>query len=109
MCLSLHLTVLAALLLLDPAARAGRLAGPQGGDSSGVSVTTTVLSLVASLCWTTHGLALALPAVALPSLAGAVCAAWTLALLRPPAGAAPGTGAQPAPRTARLTRTHGSG
>ena len=129
-CLSLHLSVLAALLLLDPAARAGRLAGPQaaatgawlvvvaacglsgalpvatlaavvgavsvvpqlwhlarsrGGDSSGVSVTTTVLSLVASLCWTTHGLALALPAVALPSLAGAVAAAWTLALLRPPA------------------------
>jgi uncharacterized protein with PQ loop repeat len=129
-CLSLQLSVLAALLLLDPAARARRLAGPQaattgawllvvaacgltgalpvatlaavvggvsvvpqlwhlarsrGGDRSGVSVATTVLSLVASLCWTAHGLALALPAVALPSLAGAVAAAWTLALLRPPA------------------------
>ena len=128
-CLSLHLSVLVALLLLDPLDRAGRLVGPQaaatgawllvvagcglsgalpvatlaalvgavsvvpqlwhlarsrGGDSSGVSVSTTVLSLVASLCWTAHGLALALPAVALPSLAGAVAAAWTLALLRPP-------------------------
>ncbi len=129
-CLSLHLSVLGALLLLEPAARSRRLAGPQavataawlvvvagcaltgaapvatlaavvgalsvvpqlwslararGADSSGVSVTTTTLSLVSSLCWTAHGAALALPAVALPSLAGAVAAAWTLALLRPPA------------------------
>ena len=128
-CLLLHLSVLTALLVLDPAARAGRLAAAQGAttvawlavvavcavtgsmpvatlaavvgavsvvpqlwwlarsrgaDTSGVSVTTTALSLAASLCWTTHGLALAQPAVVLPGLAGAVAAAWTLALLRPP-------------------------
>lgn len=129
-CLALHLSVLAALLVLEPGARAGRVVLPQaaltvawlgavtvcaltgalpvatlaagtgavavvpqlwllarsrGQDSSGVSVTTTVLSLVASLCWTVHGLALALPAVVLPSLAAAAAAAWTLALLRPAA------------------------
>ena len=127
-CLVLHLSVLAALLGLDPAARSSRVLLPQaaltvawlgavvlcvltgaipvgtlaavvgaasvvpqlwrlardpGQDSSGVSATTTALSLVASLCWCAHGLALALPAVVLPSLAGAVAAAWTLALLRP--------------------------
>lgn len=127
-CLSLHLSVLAALLVLDPAARTRRVLVPQaaltvvwlgavvvctltgaapvgtlaavvgaasvvpqlwrlarhrGQDSSGVSATTTALSLVASLCWAVHGLALGLPAVVLPSLAGAVAAAWTLALLRP--------------------------
>lgn len=54
-----------------------------GEDSSGVSVPTTALSLVASLCWVVHGLALVQPAVVLPSLAGAVAAGWTLALLRP--------------------------
>lgn len=127
-CLALHLSVLVALLGLDPVARSGRLLVPQaaatvawlgavvacaitgavpvatlaavagaasvvpqlwhlvrrpGEDSSGVSVTTTALSLVSSLCWVVHGLALAQPAVVLPSLAGAVAAGWTLVLLRP--------------------------
>lgn len=60
-----------------------RLARDRGGDSSGVSVATTALSLVASVCWMAHGLALGLAAVVLPALAGAVAAGWTLALLRP--------------------------
>ncbi len=129
-CLALHVSVLAALLALDPGARAGRVLLPQaalaatwaaavavcaatgaasvatlaagvgaasvlpqlwrlarhrGEDSSGVSVTTTALSLLACLCWTGHGLALGLAAVVLPSLTGAVAAAWTLVLLRPAA------------------------
>ena len=130
LCLALQLSVLAALLALDPGARAGRVLLPQaalaavwatvvaacavtgaasvatlaalvgavsvvpqlwrlalhrGEDSSGVSVTTTALSLLAALCWTGHGLALGLAAVVLPSLTGAVAAAWTLVLLRPAA------------------------
>lgn len=129
-CLALHLSVLGALLALEPGARAGRVLLPQaalavawlgtvvacglsgaapvgtlaavvgaasvvpqlwllarrrGQDCSGVSLATTVLSLVSSLCWTAHGVALALPAVALPGLAGAAAAAWTLVLLRPAA------------------------
>lgn len=128
LCLALHLSVLVALLVLDPVARAGRVLLPQaalavgwaatvaacaltsaasvatlaaavgvvsvvpqlwrlarhrGGDSSGVSVPTTALSLAAGLCWAGHGLALGLPAVVLPALAGAVAAGWTLLLLRP--------------------------
>lgn len=60
-----------------------RLARSRDEDTSGVSVTTTALSLLASLCWVTHGLALALPAVVLPAATGAAAAAWTLVLLRP--------------------------
>ena len=133
-CLALHLSVLGALLALDPAARGRRVLPPQaaltvawlavvvacartgaapvgalaagagavsvvpqlwrlarerGADSSGVSVATTVLSLVAALCWTAHGLALTSAAVVLPSLAAAVAAAWTLVLLGPPAPVRP--------------------
>jgi uncharacterized protein with PQ loop repeat len=117
-CLALHLSVLVALLALDPAARDARLLLPQAAatiawlgavvacaitgavavvpqlwrlvrrpeqDSSGVSRTTTALSLVSSLCWAAHGLALTQPAVVLPGLAGAAAAGWTLALLRPAA------------------------
>lgn len=127
-CLALHVSVLAALLLLDPAARDRRVVLPQVAlnaawlgivvacalstavpvvtlaagigvvsvvpqlwrlatspdeDSSGVSVPTTALSLLAGLCWVAHGVALALPAVVLPAAAGAAAAAWTLVLLRP--------------------------
>lgn len=149
-CLSLHLSVLVALLALDPAARAGRVLLPQaaltvawlgavaacamtgavavstlaavvgavsvvpqlwrltrhrGEDSSGVSVTTTVLTLVASLCWGAHGLALGLPAVVLPSLAGAAAAAWTLFLLRPVARR-PQRSHRPLPATVALPAQH---
>lgn len=131
-CLVLHLSVLVALLALDPAARGSRVLQPQAAltvawlgavvtcaltgavpvgtlaavagaasvvpqlwrlarhrdeDTSGVSVTTTALSLVSGLCWVTHGLALGLAAVVLPSLATAAAAAWTLTLLRPAAAA----------------------
>lgn len=127
-CLTLHLSVLAALLVLDPSARSRPVLAPQAAamlgwlaavvacaltgaapvgtlaaavgavsvvpqlwrlardrtaDRSGVSVATTTLSLVASLCWAVHGLALGVGAVTLPALVGAVAAAWTLALLRP--------------------------
>ena len=60
-----------------------RLARHRDEDSSGVSVATAALSLVSSLCWVAHGLALGLPAVVLPGLASVLAAAWTLTLLRP--------------------------
>ena len=52
-------------------------------DTSGVSRATTVLSLLASSCWCTHGALLEQAAVVVPSLVGAVAAAITLALLAP--------------------------
>jgi uncharacterized protein with PQ loop repeat len=50
-------------------------------DTSGVSAATTLLSLLANLCWTAHGALLAEAAVVVPSLVGATAAACTLALL----------------------------
>lgn len=130
-CGALHAAVLAALLLLAPAARqrhvvvpsallalgwlalatlcavtgavpVGTLAAAAGTlavvpqlwlllrdpdqDTSGVSSATTVLSLLASLCWVAHGALLEQPAVVVPSLVAAVAAVWTLALLAPGAG-----------------------
>lgn len=60
------------LLLRRPAAGTG-----------GVSRTATLLALLASLCWGAYGALLLRPEVWLPSLAGAVVALGTLALLRP--------------------------
>lgn len=50
-------------------------------DTSGISVATTVLSLLCNLCWTTSGALLAQAAVVVPSLVGAAAAACTLSLL----------------------------
>jgi uncharacterized protein with PQ loop repeat len=52
-------------------------------DTSGISLETTALNLLASLCWVLHGALLGHAAVVVPSAVAAAAAACTLSLLAP--------------------------